>query len=172
MVAFDVNSPGSQVLQGWLMHDRFLLRGPFGAPYEFLWANPYQPGLSYYHVPLVFHDERYGRLFVRSTWDDDAAWLGVFGGQVQLFRDGRVTALNPQLKSEPLALTEAVVWFAPSAAKIKVRLEEDEETFVVGLKPGRKYTLEIDDEEMREVAADPGGILALDLPHKPIPGSA
>ena len=38
------------------MHDHFLMRGPFGSPYEFLWANPYQPGLSYYHVPLVLHD--------------------------------------------------------------------------------------------------------------------
>src|SRR5689334_3305519 len=55
MVALDVNAPESQVLQGWLMHDRFILKGTFGAPYEFLWANPYQPGLSYYHVPLIYH---------------------------------------------------------------------------------------------------------------------
>ena len=44
MVAYDVNAPQTQVLQGWLMHDRFILRGPFGAPYEFLWANPTSPG--------------------------------------------------------------------------------------------------------------------------------
>ncbi len=50
MVAFDTNAAESQVLQGWLMNDRFLMRGPFGSPYEFMWANPYQPGLSYYHV--------------------------------------------------------------------------------------------------------------------------
>src|SRR5205085_8284602 len=60
MVAFDSNAPESQVLQGWLMNDNFLMRGPFGIPYEFLWANPYQPGLSYYHVPLVFHDDVLG----------------------------------------------------------------------------------------------------------------
>ena len=35
-----------------------MLRGALGAPYEFLWANPYQPGLSFEHVPLVFHDEQ------------------------------------------------------------------------------------------------------------------
>jgi len=51
MVAYDSNAAGSQILQGWLMNDNFLLRGTFGAPYEFFWANPYQPGLSYYHAP-------------------------------------------------------------------------------------------------------------------------
>src|SRR5438046_1478985 len=48
MVPFDTNAPSSQILQGWLMHDNFLLRSTLGAPYEFLWANPYHPGLSYY----------------------------------------------------------------------------------------------------------------------------
>src|SRR5262249_15321323 len=49
IVAYDTNAAPGQVLQGWLMHDKFMLRTPFGAPYEFLWANPYLPGLSYYH---------------------------------------------------------------------------------------------------------------------------
>jgi len=56
MVAYDANAAENQLLQGWLMHDQFMLRGTFGAPYEFLWANPYQPGLSYYLVPLVYHN--------------------------------------------------------------------------------------------------------------------
>src|SRR3954453_23975021 len=45
LVAFDPNSTETQFVQGWLMHDRFLMRGVLGAPYEFLWANPYHPGL-------------------------------------------------------------------------------------------------------------------------------
>ena len=80
MVALDVNAAESQVLQGWLMHDHFMLRGTFGAPYEFLWANPYQPGLSYYHVPLIYHNADFGKLFVRSSWDEDAEWFGYFDG--------------------------------------------------------------------------------------------
>ena len=164
IVAFDLNSPSGQVLQGWLMHDRFLLRGPFGAPYEFLWANPYQPGLSYYHVPLVYHDSRYGHLFVRSTWDESAAWLGVFDGRVQLFRDGRVTQLDPRITTGPLDLTEALVWFAPSVPKFNAVAKEGGPVFVLGLEPRRKCLVEVDDEEMREAQADPGGVLALDLP--------
>src|SRR5689334_14089933 len=69
MVAFDVNAAETQVLQGWLMHDRFLLKSTFGTPYEFLWANPYQPGLSYFHVPLIYHNPDFGKLFVRSSWE-------------------------------------------------------------------------------------------------------
>src|SRR5690349_18360268 len=81
MVPYDTNAPSSQILQGWLMHDNFLLRSMLGAPYEFLWANPYHPGLSYYLAPLVFHDEDFGRLFIRSSWDESARWLGYFDGE-------------------------------------------------------------------------------------------
>ena len=35
MVSFDTNSQEMQFLQGWLMHDRFLLRSTLGIPYEF-----------------------------------------------------------------------------------------------------------------------------------------
>jgi hypothetical protein len=165
MVAFDANAPESQVLQGWLMHDRYLLRGTFGMPYEFLWANPYQPGLSYYHVPLVYHDRDLGRLFVRSSWDDSARWLGFSDGRLQMFEDGRVTLLNPQLTSGPLALTEAVVYFGKNARKFRALLQDHEQVFVLGLEPRRKYEIEVDDEEMREQETDRGGILALSLPH-------
>ena len=44
MVAYDTNGLQNQFLQGWLIQDRYLMMTPFGAPYEFLWANPYQPG--------------------------------------------------------------------------------------------------------------------------------
>ena len=166
IVAYDVNSPGSQVLQGWLMHDHFALRGAFGAPYEFLWANPYLPGLSYYHAPLVLHDDAYGRLFVRSTWDESAAWLGTVEGEVQLFRNGRVAVLDPQSASAPLALTEALVFFARGGPRFKAQLVAGEHVFVLGLKPGAHYQVEVDDEEVREEAADRGGILPVDLPPK------
>lgn len=166
MVSYDNNAPESQVLQGWLMHDNFLMRSTYGAPYEFFWANPYQPGLSYYLVPLVFHDDALGRLFIRSSWDESATWLGFFDGQLQLFQDGRVTILNPQLSSPPIELDPAVVLFGRSSQKFKIELKEAEELFVLGLKPNRLYAIEIDDEEMTEARTDPGGILTLNVPRK------
>lgn len=166
MVAYDVNAPETQVLQGWLMHDKFMLRGILGVPYEFLWANPYQPGLSYYHVPLIYYNPDLGRLFIRSTWQDDAMWFGYFDGAIQLFDGGKVTALNPQLVTAPLTLGEAVVCLAQSSKRFTVNLGEQEDAvFLVGLKPRQIYQVEVDDEEMFESPADVAGVLALtDVP--------
>ena len=175
MVAFDANVASSQLLQGWLTNDRFLLRGSFGIPYELLWANPYQPGLSYYHVPLAMHDEIGGQLFVRSSWEDDAVWAGFFGGQLQLFKDGAVTRMDPKAAREPLDLEAALVFFAretkkfqvPALAAPKDRSQPDtgnEATaavFIVGLDAGHHYHIEVDGEEMIEETADPGGIVFL-----------
>jgi hypothetical protein len=166
MVAFDGNAPDSQILQGWLMNDNFLLRGTFGTPYEFLWANPYQPGLSYYHAPLFMHDDLFGRLFVRTSWEESASWLGYFGGQLQLFEDGQATVIDPHLDTAPLPLRTAVILFGAHTRKFKVAVAGDEPVFVVGLKPRQTYVIEVDNEEMDEQMTDPGGILQLDLPHK------
>jgi hypothetical protein len=165
MVALDTNAAESQVLQGWLMHDHFILRGPFGAPYEFLWANPYQPGLSYNLVPLVYHNQDFGKLFIRSSWDEDAQWFGLFDGVMQLFADGHPSALHPQLTTPPISLTSATLCFAQRARKFQLKLEEDESVFLLGLEPKRTYQVEIDDEEIFETQSDIGGILELDVPH-------
>ena len=164
LVAFDSNAPETQVLQGWLMNDRFLMRGTFGIAYEFLWANPYQPGLSYYHVPLVFRDDTLGSLFMRSSWDDDAKWLGYFSNQLQLFELGRITVLNPELTRGPLNLEEGVVFFGKSVSRFTVPPSKDperetEDVFIVGLKPRVTYSVETDDEELDEAVSDVGGTL-------------
>jgi hypothetical protein len=170
MVAFDTNAPETQVLQGWLMNDRFLMRGTFGIAYEFLWANPYQPGLSYYHVPLVFRDDTMGVLFMRSSWDDDATWLGYFSDplqtahQLQLFEGGKIIVLNPELTRGPLNLDEGVVFFGKSVSRFEVPRSKDperqtEDVFIVGLKPRTVYSIETDDEELNEAVSDIGGTL-------------
>jgi hypothetical protein len=181
MIAYDSNVASSQLLQGWVTNDRFLLRGTFGIPYELLWANPYQPGLSYYHVPLALHDEIGGQLFVRSSWEDDAAWIGFFGGQLQLFKDGGVTRVDPKTARDPLDIDAAIVFFAreskrfvvPHAAPADTKAadgrdaekdadkEIDASVFIVGLDPKRSYHVEVDGEEMIEERADPGGIIFL-----------
>lgn len=170
MVSYDTNAPSSQVLQGWLTHDLFLMRGSFGIPYEFLWANPYQPGLSYYHVPLVYYNPDFARLFIRSSWDDNAVWFGMFDGAMQVFSEGRMSVLNPQLTQPPLELKEAQVCFAHNTRKFQLTLDEEQAVFLVGLEPRKTYRIEVDDEEMSEATADSGGILALvDLPKgKPV----
>ena len=165
MVAYDPNSPSTQVLQGWLMHDKYLMRGAYGTPYEFLWANPYQPGLSYYHVPLVFYAPERGRLFIRSSWDDAAEWFGVFDGAMQLFRDGGPQVVNPARAPATLDLKEALICFGKEGWKQDFHLAEAETIFVLGLQPQHLYRVEIDDEEMFEAQSDKAGILELgDVP--------
>jgi len=161
IVAFDTNAPESQVLQGWLMNDHFLMRGTFGIPYEFLWANPYQPGLSYYHVPLVLHDEIFGRLLVRSSWDDDALWAGYIDGQLQEFREGRVVSIDPHADHEPIDLDEATIFFGPRIRKLPSGSRDANDIFIVGLTPNTRFHIEVDDEEMYEADSAAGGILYL-----------
>jgi len=98
--------------------------------------------------------------------DDSARWLGYFDGELQLFECGSVSILHPALASEPMSLDTAVVFFGRNAQKFQTILNEDEDVFVLGLKPRRTYQIEVDDEAMNEAKTDAGGILELKLPHK------
>lgn len=165
MVAYDTNAEESQYLQGWLMQDNFMLRGTFGVPYEFLWANPYQPGLTYAHVPLIYHNAEAGRLFIRSSWEDSSDWFGYFDGVAQLFREGRRLAVDSKSAGGPLVVGPALISWGPLTPDRRVTLDSEQDTAIfVGLTPSRVYQVEIDDEEVLEQASDSSGILVIDLP--------
>lgn len=160
LVAYEPNAQETQFLQGWVMQDRYLMRHPFGIPYEFLWANPYHPGLTYHSLPLLHHDPKFGWLFVRSSWEDDAAWLGWFEGSLQMFQDGEPRRLNVARHAEPLVVGETVVIAVGERTRLRIP-DGAGARFLVGLEPNRTYEVEVDDEEMREERTDLGGILAL-----------
>ncbi len=168
LVAYDPNAQPHQFLQGWLMIDRFLMRGDLGIPYEFLWANPYQPGLSFTYMPDVFHAQ--GKLLVRSGWDEDASWFGLWDGRAQLFTAGKRILVRPEAQPRPLALGPVKVFFAPDGLQFETgwlpppeegERSVEEVAFVVGLKPDASYEVEVDGEEMFEARSDSGGILEL-----------
>src|SRR6185437_13193456 len=163
MVAYDTNALENQFLQGWLMLDRFLLRDAFGAPYEFLWANPYQPGLSYTKLPLTIHEPRSGALFVRSSWDEDASWFGIVDHQLQSFHDGRASVLRPTARAKPelISLGPASVIVGTPPMKFPAA---DETIFVISLKPKSWYGVEVTDEELSQFETDPKGTLELNFP--------
>ena len=157
LVAYDTNARETQYVQGWLMQDRFLLRDALGAPYEFLWGNPYQPGLSYMQLPLSDYDPTSGALFVRSSWDDDAVWFGRVDGELQLFDNG---AAHP-MGAQPARIGDALVVRGPAPVRFTA---PGELSWVVGLTPRHPYLAEVDDEEMTELETDRDGTLALHLP--------
>jgi hypothetical protein len=165
MVAYDTNGLDNQFLQGWLIQDRFSLMTSFGAPYEYLWANPYQPGLSYFQLPLVYHDENSGALFARSGWEEDADWFGLYGGEAELFLAGRIVVLNQSTsasvpaKPAHVGETSVIVGRAPFQFST-----QGGTVLVVGLQPRHPYLVETDDEEMREIATDRAGTLILQYP--------
>jgi hypothetical protein len=172
MVAYDTNALDSQLLQGWLMRDRFTMRGSLGAVYEFLWANPYQPGLNYDQVPLVFQQPDTGELFARTSWDEDATWIGYFEGRLQLFQNGKLQTLRQGAAVSPIQVGTATITSAPSifstpsrdAAKFRV---SNETLFVLGLAPRSEYAVEIDDQELEFLDTDAGGTLRV-----PVSGGA
>lgn len=164
LVSYDTNALGNQYLQGWLIQDQYLLRGAFGSPYEFLWANPYQPGLSYYHVPLFFHDPHSGHLFIRSSWEDDATWFGQFDHRRQLFEAGHIRDLGPDGKTLNIRLGVATVRSGASPAPFSIDGNDPETVYLVGLKPLASYDVEIDDQELQVRRTDRAGTLELRFP--------
>jgi hypothetical protein len=161
LVGYDSSPRNAQFLQGWLMHDRFVLHSPFGAPYELLWANPYLPGLSYYHMPLFFHDERSGELYLRSSWDDDAIWFGSRRGRSEVFRDGKRYMLSMKARESSIDIGDASVIAASVPMQVDRTAEEPPNVFLIGLEPETAYAIEVDDEELAELRSDPGGILSI-----------
>jgi hypothetical protein len=160
MVALDTNAVNYQFLQGLLMTDRFVLRDALGAPYEFLWANPYQPGLAYQTLPMLYHDPATGHLFARTSWEEDATWLGYFDGSLQLFRNGGVQTVRKGTPVAPLRIGDAVVTVPRDPAKIQVKLE-GQTLFVIGVRPHTSFAVEIDDQELDFVESDSAGTLVI-----------
>jgi hypothetical protein len=159
--AYDTNSNEAQFLQGWLTHDRYRLRSASGALYEFLWMNPYQPGLSYYAAPLHVHEGAGGTLLSRSSWDDDAAWIGYRGGELQLFADGERSLVGTIPPEGPIVFPRVAVARVAGDASFRVRVAEGDDVFVVGLQAGKTYWVKAGDKRFVPETAERGGILSL-----------
>lgn len=76
LVAVDPNLAAAQYVQGWAMEDRQMIREGPGVAYEFLWADPYLPGVGYQNLDPWIYDAR-GRLFARVNWEPQACWIAI-----------------------------------------------------------------------------------------------
>jgi hypothetical protein len=171
MVALDVNSQQNQFLQGWLMQDRYMMRGSMGAPYEFLWANPYLPGLSFHYLPNIYHNPKTGRLIVRSAWEDGATWFYQAGGNLQMFKEGEIRNLKQDAMTEPLEMGNTTILPISQSSKFSVKAGDvAAHYYLIGLKPDAIYDIEVDDEALREGRTDRGGVLELTFPPDRVAG--
>ncbi len=163
LVAFDANTQPAGFLQGWLMRDTLLMRGALGAPYEFLWANPYQPGLSFHHAPPFYQDTRLGRLYVRSTWDDGATWLEVRDGKFRQSAGGRPREAAAPHRETLVRIGGVGLYSLSGAATVRAPGAELSQVFLIGLRPGAVYEIRLGSGKPSTHTADAGGVIGFAL---------
>ena len=149
-------------LQGWLRHDSYTLVSPLGAPYEFIWVNPYLPGLSYFSAPLVVYDRLRGRIFARAGWQDDDLWVGYLDGEFQVFADGERHVIRPEDKQAPLVFPGAAVVLARVPMSFRVTIPEGQAIYLVGLMEGQTYQVRVNRSRFLDYQAGRRGIIALE----------
>lgn len=146
LVTLDPNLENSQFLQGWAMEDSQMLRDGPGVAYEFLWADPYLPGVAYQNMDPWIYDPT-GRLFARTDWERDACWISISPKWHDEQNCGKKVT---QFGTLTLAtLTE-------SCATISTR-KNKETTILRNLKPHAQLTYEHDRQRAHE-HVDPAGL--------------
>ena len=168
LVAYESNLREFQFLQGWIRDDNYQLRSAMYAPYEFLWVNPYLPGLTPQSAPMIAHDPIRGRLYGRLGWERPATWIGFANGRLELLAQGTLSTSHSFAELPPMYFPDAVVVPVKPPAKIVLRWQPSHEKppefariFLVGLKPFEQYGLRVGGREPRLVDAGAGGILVL-----------
>ncbi len=168
LVAYEANLPEFQFLQGWIRDESYLLASQLVAPYEFLWVNPYLPGLTSQSSPLLAHDQVRGRIFGRLDWDRPTTWLGYAEGRLELMADGELSATTSFGRLAPIYFPESVVVPIAPPAKITLSWEPSREQapeyakiYLIGLAAGETYGLRLGGREARLVQAGAGGIIVL-----------
>lgn len=168
LVAYEANLPEFQFLQGWIRDEGYMQTSQLLAPYEFLWVNPYLPGLTAQSSPLLAHDPIRGRIFGRSGWDLPATWLGFSEGRLEVLANGEISTTTSFGGLAPIYFPEAVVVPIAPPAKISLSWEPSREQapenayiYLIGLQPEETYGLKIGGREARLVQASKGGIIVL-----------
>ncbi|MFL6415803.1 MAG: hypothetical protein ACJ74Y_09055 [Bryobacteraceae bacterium] len=77
LVSLDPNLDSSQFLQAWAIEDRQTIHEGEGVAYEFLWGDPYLPGVGYQNLDPWLYDPSRGVLIGRTDWTPSACWIRV-----------------------------------------------------------------------------------------------
>ena len=104
-----------------------------------------------------------GRLFLRSSWDEDATWLGYFDGELQVFAKDGLKIIRQQPASKPIRLGDAAVVMASGASPIQLDGMDVRAIYLLGLRPGAAYEIRGASGGATRETADSGGIVALTI---------
>ena len=136
LVALDTNLTASQFLQGWALETQQTLREGEGVAYEFLWADPYLPGVGFQNLDPWSYDGE-GNLFARSDWSPDACWIHVSKSAVE------EQHCSPGWQQQP-AVFGHLTLFPMTETCVQIPHRKIDETVVIWrLQPGQTvhYTL-------------------------------
>ncbi|MGH9621313.1 MAG: hypothetical protein ACRD45_16595 [Bryobacteraceae bacterium] len=142
LVTLDPNLPASQYLQGWAMENGQMVRTGPGVAYEFLWADPYLPGIGYQNLDPWVYDP-HGRLFARKNWSANACWLEIsakgvqeqncpagwrakpaaFGRLMLIPMDQKCLTVTPARKDHA-----AIIWHLPPGQKLRFKVNGKRDT--------------------------------------------
>ena len=168
LVAYESNLREFQFIQGWVRDDHYLLRSPMAAPYEFLWGNPYLPGLTPQSAPTLAHDALRGRLYGRLDWQRPTTWIGYAEGRLELLAGDGAAASDSLEELSPMYFPDAVVVPVQPPTKFVLSWQPPGEPppevariYLIGLRAGDTYGLKVGGRPARLVQAGAGGILVL-----------
>lgn len=160
MVSLDPNLEGSQFLQGWAIEDSQMIQDGPGVAYEFLWGNPYLPGVSYQNMEPALYDDEDSRLVARTSWEPDACRIEIQPGKVDSescppdwrtkpIRFGRLLLIPMEERCVELAIQPAnittVLWNMKPQVKISY------------IEQGKQQTRNADDAGMWRVSVEYSG---------------
>jgi len=146
LVSLDPNLDSSQFLQAWAIEDRQTVHEGEGVAYEFLWGDPYLPGVGYQNLDPWFYDESRGTLVGRSDWMPSACWIRIRPGKVEgelcasdwetknlvLGRLTLVPKLDACVKLPHRDATQSmIIWKAPPRSKLTYMDGKVQETTTV-----------------------------------------
>ena len=168
LVAYESNLREFQFLQGWIRDDNYQLRSPMSAPYEFLWVNPYLPGLTPQSAPMLAYDPVRGRLYGRLGWERPATWIGFADGRLELLDGNNLSVSDRFAGLSAMYFRDAVVVPLEPPAKVVLRWQpshatppENARIFLVGLRAFETYALKVGGRDARLVGAGAGGVVVL-----------
>ncbi len=168
LVAYESNLREFQFLQGWIRNDMYLLRSPMAVPYEFLWVNPYLPGLASQSAPMLGHDPVRGRLYGRLSWQRPSTWIGYSHGSLQVLAEDQLSQTEEIGGLPPMFFPDAAVVPVTPPGKVVLawpggrdNAPETAAIYFIGLRQGETYALKVGGREAQLVVASKGGIVVL-----------
>lgn len=171
LVAYNTASRNTQFLQGWLRSDAHALKGGRGVPYEFLWVNPYLPGLSPRSGPQSAYDPTRGRFFARSGWDEDGLWLGFFDGVLLRFADGALEPVETNSRTEAVAFPGFAIALPEETARFEAQIlpgdpGNRQRVYLLGLHDTTTYEIRIGKFDWQRYEPKGGVIVLTNAPER------